>query len=157
MLKLSNLKPYKGATKRRKVVGRGVGSGHGTFSGRGAKGQKARSGGKIPVSFEGGRMPLHRQIPKQRGFTSMNPKAQVVSFKSLSDKFESGATINPKTLQTKGLIKNASAPVKILSDGEIKKSFVFEKVLVSAAAKSKIEQAGGKINETQTVKSESQK
>lgn len=157
MLKLSNLKPYKGATKRRKVVGRGVGSGHGTFSGRGAKGQKARSGGKIPVSFEGGRMPLHRQIPKKRGFTSRNPKAQVISFKVISEKFEPNSTINPKALFIKGLIKDASVPVKILSDGEINKSYTFEKVLISVSAKSKIEQAGGKVNEIQTAKTESQK
>ena len=77
MLKLHELKPYKGATKRRKVVGRGVGSGHGTFSGRGAKGQTARSGSSIPVGFEGGRMPVHRQLPKKRGFTSRNMKDTV--------------------------------------------------------------------------------
>ncbi len=147
MLKLSTLRPYKGATKRRKVVGRGVGSGHGTFSGKGAKGQKARSGGKIPVGFEGGNMPLHRQLPKKRGFKSLAPKAQSVNLKTISEKFESGATINPKTLLNKGLIKSAFAPVKVLGIGETKKSFTFEKIEVSLQAREKIEKAGGKISE----------
>lgn len=152
MLKLSNLKPYKGATKRRKVVGRGVGSGHGTFSGKGAKGQKARSGGKIPVGFEGGNMPLHRQIPKRRGFTSRTPKAQLVNLKDLTEKFESGATINPKILLNKGLVKSAQNAIKVLGDGEITKSLNFEKILVSAQARAKIEKAGGKIAETAETK-----
>jgi large subunit ribosomal protein L15 len=152
MLKLSNLKPYKGATRRRKVVGRGVGSGHGTFSGKGAKGQKARSGGKIPVGFEGGNMPLHRQIPKRRGFTSRTPKAQLVNLKDLTSKFESGATINPKILVNKGLVKSAQVSIKVLGDGEITKALNFEKILVSAQARAKIEKAGGKIAETKETK-----
>jgi large subunit ribosomal protein L15 len=149
MLKLSNLRPYRRSTKRRKVVGRGVGSGHGTYSGRGAKGQKARSGGKIPVGFEGGRMPLHRQLPKRRGFTSRNAKAQTISLKDLSDKFKAGATINAKVLLNMGLIKSAFDPVKVLGQGEINKALNFEKILISAQAREKIEKAGGKIVDTQ--------
>jgi len=145
MLKLSELKPYKGSTKRRKVVGRGVGSGHGTYSGRGAKGQKARSGGSIPVGFEGGRMPLHRQIPKRRGFTSRNEKAAGISLDTLEAKFNANQTVNPKELLNRGLIKSAQSPVKILGQGELKKSLTFEKVMVSESAKAKIEKAGGKI------------
>lgn len=152
MLKLSNLKPYKGATRRRKVVGRGIGSGHGTFSGKGAKGQKARSGGKIPIGFEGGNMPLHRQIPKRRGFTSRTPKAQLVNLKDLNSKFEKGATINPKILVNKGLVKSAQDAIKVLGDGEITKVLNFEKILVSAQAREKIEKAGGKIAETAETK-----
>ncbi|MBX4187612.1 MAG: 50S ribosomal protein L15 [Candidatus Doudnabacteria bacterium] len=146
MLKLSTLRPYRGAKKRRKVVGRGVGSGHGTYSGKGAKGQKARSGGKIPVGFEGGNMPLHRQLPKKRGFKSLAPKSQAVNLNDISEKFDSGATINPKVLFNKGLIKSAMDPVKILSIGEVKKSFTFEKIKASDQAKEKIEKAGGKIS-----------
>lgn len=145
MLKLSELKPYKGATRRRKVVGRGVGSGHGTFSGRGAKGQRARSGSSIPVGFEGGRMPLHRQIPKQRGFTSLYPKAVVLNLNDLNDKFESGQTVNPKILANKGMVKSAHDEIKILGAGELKKALTFEKVSVSAEAKEKITKAGGTI------------
>lgn len=145
MLTLSNLKPYKGSTKRRKVVGRGVGSGHGTYSGKGAKGQKARSGGKIPIGFEGGNMPLQRQIPKKRGFTSRQPKAQVVNLTALSAKFQTNETVNPKMLYNKGMIKSFTEPVKVLNVGEITKALTFEKVEVSESAKAKIEKAGGKI------------
>ncbi|OGE81460.1 MAG: 50S ribosomal protein L15 [Candidatus Doudnabacteria bacterium RIFCSPHIGHO2_12_FULL_48_11] len=145
MLELSQLKPYKGSTRRRKVIGRGVGSGHGTFSGRGAKGQKARSGSSIPVGFEGGRMPLHRQIPKKRGFKSLSPKAQALSLADLAVKFSSGETVNPKNLVNKGLIKSQLTSVKILGDGELAKALNFENVLLSAAAKAKIEKAGGKV------------
>ncbi len=146
MLKLSNLKPYKGATKRRKVVGRGVGSGHGTYSGRGAKGQKARAGSSIPIGFEGGRMPLHRQIPKRRGFKSRNPKATVLDLTQLNNKFSNGETVNPKILFNKGLIKSANQTVKILGSGDLRKSLNLEKVLVSAKARESITKAGGKIS-----------
>jgi large subunit ribosomal protein L15 len=146
MLKLSELKPYKGSTKRRKVVGRGVGSGHGTFSGRGAKGQKARSGGSIPIGFEGGRMPLQRQIPKQRGFRSIHAKVVVLNLNDLDEKFKAGETVNPKILANKGLVKSAHDEIKILAGGELKKALTFEKILVSASAKEKIEKAGGKIS-----------
>ncbi|HTL39251.1 MAG TPA: 50S ribosomal protein L15 [Methylomirabilota bacterium] len=146
MLKLHNLKPHKGSTKRRKVVGRGVGSGHGTFSGRGAKGQLARSGSSIPVGFEGGRMPLQRQLPKRRGFTSRNIKATGINLGDLEDNFKAGETVNPKNLYNKGLIKSAGLTVKILSGGELKKNLSFEQVIVSQPAQAKIEKAGGKIS-----------
>ena len=147
MLKLSELRPYKGSTKKSKTVGRGVGSGHGTFSGRGAKGQRARSGSSIPVGFEGGRMPLHRQLPKRRGFTSHNEKPAVFNLNDLDAKFKSGETVNPKILFNKGLIKSAQQAVKILGQGELKKALTFEKIMVSNSAKEKIEKAGGKISE----------
>ncbi|HEX9503868.1 MAG TPA: 50S ribosomal protein L15 [Patescibacteria group bacterium] len=148
MLKLSELKPYKGSTKRRKVVGRGVGSGHGTFSGRGAKGQKARSGSSIPVGFEGGRMPIQRQIPKRRGFTSRQPKAVVVNLDELNEKFKAGETVNPKILLNKGMIKSTQDEIKVLGQGELKKVLIFEGMSISNQAKVKIEKAGGKINGT---------
>jgi large subunit ribosomal protein L15 len=146
MLKLSELKPYKHATKRRKVVGRGVGSGHGTYSGRGAKGQKARSGGNIPAGFEGGRMPLQRQLPKKRGFTSLHAKSVVFNLNDFDAKFKVGETVNPKILLNKGMIKSAQDEIKVLGSGEIKKALIFEKIIVSAQAKEKIEKAGGKIS-----------
>lgn len=146
MLKLSELKPYRGATKRRKVVGRGVGSGHGTYSGRGAKGQKARSGSSIPVGFEGGRMPLQRQLPKRRGFTSRNTKLTVLGLDDLNNKFKAGDKVNPKVLYNLGLIKSASLEVKILASGEIKKALNFEKIKFSASALEKVQKAGGKIS-----------
>ena len=145
MLKLSELKPYKGSTKRRKVVGRGTGSGSGTYSGRGAKGQKARSGSSIPVGFEGGRMPIQRQIPKQRGFTSRQPKAVVLNLDELNEKFKTGETVNPKILLNKGMIKSTKDEIKVLGQGELKKALTFEKMSISIQAKEKIEKAGGKI------------
>jgi len=144
MLKLHTLKPHRNSTKRRKVVGRGVGSGHGTFSTRGAKGQRARSGSSIPVGFEGGRMPLHRQMPKRRGFTSRNTKDTVVNLSDLEG-FKAGDTVNAKVLFNLGIIKSSDVEIKVLGVGEIKKALTFEKVKVSASAKEKIEKAGGKI------------
>lgn len=144
MLKLHTLRPYKGSTKRRKVVGRGVGSGHGTFSGRGAKGQHARSGSAIPVGFEGGRMPLHRQMPKLRGFKSRTPKATGIRLDRIETKFNAGQTVNPKELFNRGMIKSNMDEVKIL-DGKISKNLIFEKVMVSKSAEEKITKAGGKI------------
>jgi len=91
-------------------------------------------------------MPLHRQIPKRRGFTSRIPKAIPISLDLLEQKFQAGEMVNPKTLFNKGLVKDANGKIKILNQGELKKSLSFEKVLVSAAAKDKIEKAGGKIS-----------
>lgn len=145
MLNLHELKPNKGSSKRRKVVGRGVGSGHGTFSGRGAKGQRARSGSSIPVGFEGGRMPLQRQIPKRRGFTSRQPKFVVLNLNDFDKKFNAGDKVNPKILLNKGMVKSSSEKIKVLGDGELKKALTFEKLAVSASAREKIEKAGGKI------------
>ena len=145
MLKLNELKPYRNSTKRRKVVGRGVGSGHGTFSGRGAKGQKARSGSSIPVGFEGGRMPLHRQLPKKRGFTSRNVKPAVLNLNDFNDKFKAGDTVNPKILFNLGLIKSSNQEVKVLGGGELKKVLNFEKIKFSAQALEKVQKADGKI------------
>lgn len=145
MLSLSELKPYKGSVKRRKIVGRGLGSGHGTYSGRGAKGQKARSGASIPLGFEGGRMPLHRQIPKKRGFTSKREKNLPLNLTVINEKFNANEIVNPKILVSKGLAKFTATPIKILGGGELTKPLTFEKVMVSASAKEKIETAGGKV------------
>jgi large subunit ribosomal protein L15 len=145
MLNLNTLKPTLRSSKRRKVVGRGLGSGHGTYSGRGAKGQKARSGSSIPVGFEGGRMPLQRQIPKLRGFKSSHPKAATLSLGKLDVKFKAGETVNPKQLLKRGLTESAKGKVKILGDGKITKALNFENVNISAGAVEKITQAGGKV------------
>ncbi|MBI2356295.1 MAG: 50S ribosomal protein L15 [Candidatus Doudnabacteria bacterium] len=146
MLKLSELKPKKGSTHRRKVVGRGVGSGRGTFSGRGAKGQKARAGSSIRLGFEGGRMPLHRQLPKKRGFKSLNPKVEVLNLDRIESNFKPGEVVNRKVLINKGLVKYPAARVKILGDGKLTKALTFEKIAVSKTALEKIEKAGGRVN-----------
>src|SRR3989338_2570311 len=104
MFNLSNLKP-KVKKPARKRVGRGLGSGRGAFSGRGIKGQKARTGGNIPPGFEGGRQPLIRQMPKLKGFRSHAPKSQVIDLALVAKAFESGAVITPKLLESRGLVR----------------------------------------------------
>jgi large subunit ribosomal protein L15 len=143
MLKLHNLKKHPKSTHRKKVVGRGLGSGHGTYSTRGGKGQTARTGhSKLPAGFEGGRQPLIRQAPKLRGFKSLNDKAVAVSLKQL-DIFSDGETVDLKALVAKGIVAKGVSKVKVLT-GDIKKKLDV-KLPVSAGAKSAIEKAGGRV------------
>lgn len=141
MIKLHGLKVYKGSRKRRKVVGRGLGSGHGTYSGRGAKGQNARKSGGVRPGFEGGRQPLIRQVPKLRGFKSPKQKAMAVRVGQLN-KFNDGDQVTVETLLAKRIIRT-QGPVKILTGGDLKKKLEVL-VPVSAGAKAAIENAGGK-------------
>jgi large subunit ribosomal protein L15 len=127
--------------KSRKRIGRG--GKKGTYSGRGMKGQKSRSGAKINPIFEGGRSTLIEHLPKKRGFTSMFPKNQVIGLSTLEKKFNTGDTVVPALLLQKGLIDNIKTKVKILNNGEITKKLTIEKCLVSKSAKEKIEKAGG--------------
>ena len=143
MIKLHQLKKNPKSTHRRKVVGRGLGSGHGTYSTRGGKGQTARTGhSKMPAGFEGGRQPLIRQMPKNRGFRALNAKATPVSLNAL-DVFKDGDTVDLKSLITKGVVDKETAKVKILG-GEIKKKLSI-KLPVSASAKAAVEKAGGTV------------
>lgn len=147
MIKLHELKKHPKSTKRRKVVGRGIGSGHGTFSTRGNKGQTKRSGhSKLPIGFEGGRQPLIRQVPKSRGFTSLNDKAIAISVSELN-KFNDGDVVTAKSLIEKGILRffkgNNIPQVKILK-GELKKKLEV-RVPVSKSAKDSIEKAGGMV------------
>ncbi len=143
MIKLHQLKKHPKSTHRRKVVGRGLGSGHGTYSTRGGKGQTARTGhSKMPAGFEGGRQPLIRQMPKSRGFRGLNIKAMAISLSRLNV-FADGEKVNLKSLQKKGIVKNTVTSVKILG-GEIKKKLEV-KLPVSASAKEAIEKVGGKV------------
>lgn len=146
MLTLSNLKP-KQKKKTRKRVGRGLGSGHGAYSGRGIKGQKARTGGSIPPGFEGGRMPLIRQLPKRRGFKSFWPKAQALDLGSLVQGFATGEIITPQSLRSRGLIADAKRPVKILGKSKITKKLEFQGIKFSASAREAVAAAGGKIRD----------
>jgi len=140
--------------KLRKRVGRG--GKKGTYSGRGMKGQKSRSGAPINPIFEGGRSTLIEHLPKKRGFKSIFPKNHVMSFEKLDKNFSDGDIVSPQALLAKKLIGNMRAKVKILGDGEIKKKLTFEKCLVSKSAKEKIEKAGGKIVDEQKNKSSEQ-
>ncbi len=143
MVKLHQLKRNPKSKKSIKRVGRGFGSGHGSQSTRGAKGQKSRTGhSKMPARFEGGRQPLIRQVPKKRGFTSIWQHAYGLSLADLNI-FNDGDRVNLKALKEKGLVGNRVLKVKILK-GEIKKKLEV-KLPVSESAKKSIEAAGGKV------------
>ncbi|HBR14654.1 MAG TPA: 50S ribosomal protein L15 [Candidatus Omnitrophica bacterium] len=143
-MQLHELISPKGSRKRRKIVGRGRGSGHGKTSCRGQKGQKSRSGRGILRGLEGGQMPLIRRLPKV-GFRSKRPILnQIVKLGDLN-RFESGTVINAEFLKTEGLIKSLNKPFKILGDGEIKKSLIIQAESLSKTAREKITKAGGKI------------
>lgn len=141
-MKLHELSPAEGATKEAKRKGRGHGSGNGKTAGYGHKGQKARSGRKQP-GFEGGQMPLQRRLPK-RGFH--NIFATVYANVDLQDleRFEDGTVVTTQTLLDAGVIKKPLDGVKVLGDGELTKKLTVQVAAFSAAAKEKIEQAGGK-------------
>lgn len=142
-MRLYELAPAAGSKKEAYRTGRGIGSGNGKTAGRGHKGQKARSGGGVRPGFEGGQMPLARRIPK-RGFVNIFGKAFVnVNVESLN-KFDDGATIDIDTLLKYGLIKKTLDGVKVLGDGELTKKLTVKANAFSAAAKQKIEAAGGK-------------
>ncbi|MBU4346974.1 50S ribosomal protein L15 [Candidatus Parcubacteria bacterium] len=137
-LRLHTIKPAKGSTKKRKRVGRGNASGHGTYSGRGLKGQKSRSGGKNGLKRLGMKTTL-LNIPKKRGFKSQKPKNQAVNLADINKYFEDGATINLQTLLKAGLINTIKLPVKILRKGDLKlKNVKFEGVKMSGSVKNQI-------------------
>lgn len=143
MIKLHQLKKHPKSTKRRKVVGRGLGSGHGTYATRGNKGQTKRTGhSKMPARFEGGRQPLIRQLPKRRGFTSLAEKATAIKLDALTA-FKDGDVVTVATLRTHGLVPTGSTRVKILQ-GKLARKLTF-KVPVSETAKQTIEKSGGSV------------
>lgn len=140
---LSNLKPAIGSTKSRKRIGRGAGSGLGKTSGKGHKGQKARSGGSIKAGFEGGQMPLQRRLPK-RGFRSLDKKVYaLVNLRDL-ELFEAGSVVDLEEYGKAGLVREICDGIKILGDGELTKSLTVKAHKFSKSAQAKIEAAGGK-------------
>ena len=143
-MKLSELKPPRGSRKKRKIVGRGPGSGHGKTSCRGHKGQRARSGGKTPLWFEGGQMPLQRRLPK-RGFTNIFKKEYAIVNLDHLNSFEEGVTITPELLVEKKVVTKIKDGIKILANGDIKKPITVKASKCSRSAKEKIEAAGGKV------------
>jgi large subunit ribosomal protein L15 len=141
-MKLHDLAPPEGARKNRKRVGRGPGSGHGTYSGRGIKGQKARMSGKPPAWFEGGQMPLQRRVPK-RGFTNVHRvETQPVNLEELA-RAEDVSDFDVETFYRLGLASRSRGPVKILARGEIGRPIRVEAHRFSRAAREAIEAAGG--------------
>ncbi len=142
MIDLSNLKAAAGSRKKKQRVGRGNASGMGTTSGRGAKGQKARSGGSVPLWFEGGQMPIYRRLPK-RGFKNrFRVEYAVVNIRDLIV-FEKGAVVDRKALREKGKIPSLQVSVKLLADGEIDFPLTVKLEKASQAAVDKIVKAGG--------------
>lgn len=144
-MKLNEIRPAKGATKKKRRVACGPGSGRGKTAGRGHKGQNSRSGGGVPPWFEGGQMPLQRRVPK-RGFTNIfKTRYQVVNIGDLNA-FDKGAKINRGTLIEKGLVKKANVPFKILGKGELKVALEIEADAASSTAVKAIMDAGGSIS-----------
>ena len=142
MIDLSNLKPAAGSRKKKQRVGRGNASGMGTTRKRGAKGQKARSGGSVPLWFEGGQMPIYRRLPK-RGFKNrFRVEYAVVNIRDLTV-FEKGAVVDRKALREKGKIPSLQVSVKLLADGEIDFPLTVKLEKASQAAFDKIVKAGG--------------
>ena len=142
-MRLHDLKPRPGAKHRRKRLGQGESSGHGKTSGRGGKGQTARSGSSIRIGFEGGQMPLIRRIPK-RGFNNARHATRYlpVNLESLNQ-FDDGARVDAEILRKAGLANGKSSGIKILGDGELSKKLTVSAHAFSASAKSKIEGKGG--------------
>ena len=144
MMNLSELRPAEGSKHSRTRVGRGIGSGLGKTSGRGHKGQKARSGGGVRLGFEGGQMPLYRRLPK-RGFTNSLFTKEIVNV-SLADlnAFDNGTVVTEELLVEAGIIKNVKDGVKVLANGELNKQLTVQ-LACSGAAAEKIAAAGGKV------------
>ena len=141
-MQLHELQSPVGSRKRRKIVGRGPGSGHGKTSGRGTKGQGSRAGRDMAPGLEGGQMPLIRRLPKV-GFNSRWPKVYQIVSLELLNRFSDGTVINAEVLQKEGIIKSLNRPVKILSDGTVAKKLTVKANKFSKAAAQKIQKAGG--------------
>lgn len=144
-MRLHNLSNVKGAVHRRKRVGCGEGGGHGKTSGRGGKGQTARSGGGIRIGFEGGQMPIFRKLPR-RGFNNKNFKTfyETVNVGELSKLDSSVKEVSREVLVAAGLVRSNANPLKILGEGELSAALEITAEKFSASAKEKIEEAGGK-------------
>jgi large subunit ribosomal protein L15 len=146
---LEKLSPALGSKKKRKRVGRGNGSGHGTYSGRGCKGQKSRTGCDMRPGFEGGQLPLIKRLPQKRGFFNVfRTEYNLVNIGKLGI-FEPGSEVTPEKLVAAGIVKSLQRPIKILASGEISHPLVIKANKFSAAAKAKIEAAGGKAEEVE--------
>ena len=148
-MRQNELSPAPGSKRSRKRVGRGDGSGHGTYSGRGSKGQKSRAGYSRKPGFEGGQLPLVKRLPKKRGFVNIfRIEYNVININRLN-MFESGSEVTPERLLTAGLVKSLRHPVKILGEGDINHPLSVKAHRFSTAAKAKIEAAGGRAEEVE--------
>jgi len=147
MVRQNELYPAPGSKKKRKRVGRGDGSGHGTYSGRGCKGQKSRAGYKMSPGFEGGQLPLIKRLSRKRGFVNIfRTEYNIVNVGKLN-RFEPGNEVTPQRLVTTGVVKSLRRPIKILAGGDINHPLLVKANKFSTAAKAKIEAAGGTVEE----------
>ncbi|TDX49270.1 50S ribosomal protein L15 [Orenia marismortui] len=144
-MKLHDLKPAEGSKKNRKRVGRGIGSGKGKTSGKGHKGQNARSGGGVRPLFEGGQTPLFRRLPK-RGFSNarFSKEYSIINVKDLN-RFDNDTEVSLEVLKESGLIDNVKDGIKVLGDGTLEKSLTVKAHKFTKSAVEKIEAAGGKV------------
>ncbi len=142
---LHELKPNPGATQRRKRIGRGIGSGHGKTAGRGTKGQKARD--QVPLTFEGGQTPLHRRLPRLKGFKNPTHKEYtIINVALLEDRFEAGDVVTPELLLERRIIKKLEKDgLKVLGEGELTKALTVRAHKFSKSAEQKITAAGGSV------------
>lgn len=143
-MKLNELKATEGSRRNRKRVGRGTSSGYGKTSGRGQKGQLARSGGKTRLGFEGGQMPLYRRMPK-RGFNNINRKEYAIINLNDLNKFEAGSEVTIDSLKEAGIVKKELAGVKLLANGKLYVKLTVKVNKVSESAKKAVETAGGTV------------
>lgn len=143
-MKLNELKATEGSRRNRKRVGRGTSSGYGKTSGRGQKGQLARSGGKTRLGFEGGQMPLYRRMPK-RGFNNINRKEYAIINLNDLNKFEAGSEVTIDSLKEAGIVKKELAGVKLLANGKLDVKLTVKVNKISESAKKAVETAGGTV------------
>ena len=146
-MRQDKLSPAPGSKKDRKRVGRGDGSGHGTYSGRGCKGQKSRAGYKMRPGFEGGQLPLIKRLPRKRGFVNIFRTVYSVIDINKLNIFEPESEVTPERLVAAGVVKSLQYPIKNLAEGDINHPLLVKVNKFSAAAKAKIEAAGGKAEE----------
>jgi large subunit ribosomal protein L15 len=142
-MRMDELKPPAGSTRERIRIGRGHGSGKVKTGGKGTKGQKARTGGGVPPYFEGGQLPLIRKLPYRRGFRNpFRVEFREVNVRDLAD-FPAGSTIGPDELETAGVLRGKTGPVKVLGQGDLGVRLTVRAHKFSAGARGKIEAAGG--------------
>jgi len=144
-MKLHDLQPSSGSTKKRKRVGRGIAAGQGKTAGRGTKGQRSRSGGSKGPYFEGGQLPLVRRLPFKRGFVNIFRVEYAPINLDRLEKFDAGSEVTPDAMVEAGLIKSVRQPVAILGRGEIDRPLTIKAHRISASARGKIEAAGGTV------------
>jgi large subunit ribosomal protein L15 len=146
-MRLEDLRPAPGSTRKRKRIGRGPGSGQGKTAGKGHKGLNARSGGGVRPGFEGGQMPLYRRLPK-RGFLPYGGKTEfaIVNVGDLAARFAAGSVVDPEALVSRGLIRRSGRrAVKVLGDGDVAHALTVRVHKVSGSARQKLEAAGGRV------------